>query len=108
MPFYTCALRTYPFTVIVVNPYYLTPTHLHFLTPSLPHTLTPHRGSENPFGWTIANIIFFKKVRQALGLERCHFPMAGSAPMSQETLTYFMSVNIPIHEIYGMSETTGE
>lgn len=27
--------------------------------------------------------------------------------MSQETLTYFMSVNIPVHEIYGMSETSG-
>lgn len=33
--------------------------------------------------------------------------MTGSAPISQDTLTYFMSVNIPIHEIYGMSETTG-
>ena len=27
--------------------------------------------------------------------------------MSQEILTYFMSINIPIQEIYGMSETAG-
>ena len=27
--------------------------------------------------------------------------------MAQETLTYFMSVNIPVQEIYGMSETAG-
>jgi long-chain-fatty-acid--CoA ligase ACSBG len=61
-------------------------------------------GSGTPFGWTIANVVFFKKVRQALGLDRCHFPMAGGAPMAQETLTYFMSINIPVHEIYGMNE----
>jgi long-chain-fatty-acid--CoA ligase ACSBG len=64
-------------------------------------------GSGTPFGWTLAKVIFFKKVRQALGLDRCHFPMAGGAPMAQETLTYFMSVNIPVQEIYGMSETSG-
>lgn len=64
-------------------------------------------GSGTPFGWSIANVLFFKKVRHSLGLDRCHFPMAGSAPMSQETLTYFMSIDIPIQELYGMSETSG-
>ena len=53
-------------------------------------------------------MVFFKKVRKALGLDRCHFPMTGAAPTNEETLTYFMSVNIPLHEIYGMSETTGQ
>ena len=52
--------------------------------------------------------MFFKKVRQALGLDRCHFPMCSAAPISQDTLQYFMSVNIPLHEIYGMSECSGE
>lgn len=52
-------------------------------------------------------MIFFKKVRKGLGLDQCHFPMTGSAPISQDTLAYFMSVNIPLHELYGMSETTG-
>ena len=33
--------------------------------------------------------------------------MGGSAPVSEDTLSYFMSVNIPIHELYGMSESTG-
>ena len=64
-------------------------------------------GSGTPFGWSFANLIFFKKVRRGLGLDKCHFPMTGSAPISQDTLAYFMSVNIPIHELYGMSETTG-
>ncbi len=33
--------------------------------------------------------------------------MTGSAPISQDTLAYFMSVNIPIYELYGMSECCG-
>ncbi len=33
--------------------------------------------------------------------------MTGSAPISQDTLAYFMSVNIPVNEMYGMSECCG-
>lgn len=47
------------------------------------------------------------QIKTALGLDRCHFPMTGSAPISEETLSYFLSVNIVLHEIYGMTETTG-
>ena len=71
-------------------------------------TLSHREGSSKPFGWALANVLFFKKVRAGLGLDRCHFPITGAAPTNEETLTYFMSVNIPLHEIYGMSETTGE
>ena len=60
-----------------------------------------------PIGFSLANYVYFKKVRKALGLDNCHFPATGSAPISQDTLTFFMSINIPIHELYGMSETTG-
>ena len=66
-----------------------------------------HSGSGTPFGWTLANLVFFKKVRQALGLDRCHFPLSGAAPLAEDTLTYFMSVNIPLHELYGLSESSG-
>ena len=66
------------------------------------------RRSGTPFGWSLANAFFFKKVKNALGLDRCHFQMTGAAPTNEDTLTYFMSVNIPLYEIYGMSETTGE
>ena len=58
-------------------------------------------------GWSIANWMFFKRVRKAMGLDRCHFPITGAAPIRSDVLDYFMSVNIPIHELYGMSETSG-
>ena len=46
-------------------------------------------------------------VRGALGLDRCKFQLTSAAPISAETLRYFGSLNIPIYELYGMSESTG-
>ncbi|XP_065912809.1 long-chain-fatty-acid--CoA ligase ACSBG2-like isoform X2 [Dysidea avara] len=64
-------------------------------------------GKGTPFGWGVANYLYFKRIKTALGLDRCHFPMTGAAPISEETLSYFLSVNIVLHEMYGMTETTG-
>lgn len=65
------------------------------------------RGSGTPLGWSIANMAVFNKIRKLLGLDKCHCRLTGSAPISQETLTYFMSVNLPIYELYGMTESCG-
>ena len=42
-----------------------------------------------------------------LGLDRCRLIYTGAAPVSLETLRYFQSINIPLLELYGMSECTG-
>jgi len=42
-----------------------------------------------------------------LGLDRTRFCATSAAPISKETLVYFLSLNIPLFEIYGMSESTG-
>uniref|UniRef100_A0A8C4I8K7 long-chain-fatty-acid--CoA ligase n=1 Tax=Dicentrarchus labrax TaxID=13489 RepID=A0A8C4I8K7_DICLA len=47
------------------------------------------------------------KVRAALGLDRCKVCFTGAAPITKETLEYFMSLNIPVLELYGMSESSG-
>ncbi|XP_038079332.1 long-chain-fatty-acid--CoA ligase ACSBG2-like [Patiria miniata] len=60
-----------------------------------------------PWGWTLANMIVFKKVRQALGLDRCFLTFSAGAPIATDTLNYFLSLNIPIYDIYGMSESSG-
>lgn len=33
---------------------------------------------------------------------------SGAAPISKQTLEFFMSLNLPIMEVYGMTETTGK
>ncbi|XP_028270315.1 long-chain-fatty-acid--CoA ligase ACSBG2-like isoform X2 [Parambassis ranga] len=60
-----------------------------------------------PWGFTLANTMVFKKVRAALGLDRCKLCFTGAAPITKETLEYFMSLNIPLMELYGMSESSG-
>ncbi|XP_068616922.1 long-chain-fatty-acid--CoA ligase ACSBG2-like [Brachionichthys hirsutus] len=60
-----------------------------------------------PWGFTLANNMVFKKVRAALGLDRCKICVTGAAPITKETLEYFMSLNVPVMEIYGMSESSG-
>ncbi|XP_069562624.1 long-chain-fatty-acid--CoA ligase ACSBG2-like isoform X1 [Brachyistius frenatus] len=60
-----------------------------------------------PWGFMLANNLVFKKVRAALGLDRCKYCFTGAAPITKETLEYFMSLNIPLRELYGMSESSG-
>lgn len=55
-----------------------------------------------PWGWTLANILVLKKVREALGFQRCKQFSVGAAPIKLETMEYFMSLNIPIMPMYGM------
>ena len=40
-------------------------------------------------------------------LGKCKAMYTGAAPVTQETLDYFCSLDIPILELYGMSECTG-
>lgn len=65
------------------------------------------QGKTVPFGWTIANGVILKKVHKALGLDRAKLLFTAAAPISKQTLEYFQSLNLPLMEIYGMSESSG-
>ena len=54
-----------------------------------------------PWGWTLANMLVLKKVREALGFQQCKVFAVGAAPIKMETMEFFMSVNIPIMNVYG-------
>ena len=56
----------------------------------------------------ISHFFFFvNQIRLALGLDRCRLCVVGAAPVTLETIRYFQSINIPLFELYGMSESTG-
>ena len=57
--------------------------------------------------YKIADKVVFQKVKTALGLQKCRSFFVAAAPISIETLEYFMSLDIRIFEIYGMSECSG-
>jgi len=64
-------------------------------------------GKPYPFMYGLANKLIFSKVRDKLGLDRCRIFISTAAPISMDTLEYFLSLGIPITEVYGMSECTG-
>jgi long-chain-fatty-acid--CoA ligase ACSBG len=70
-------------------------------------TSAEEAGEAPPWGYSLAKFLVYDRVRDALGLDACRFLVSAAAPMAPETLAYFASLNMPVHEVYGMSETTG-
>lgn len=46
-------------------------------------------------------------MRKYLGLHKCKFLMYAAAPLKQQTIDYMATFDMPIFELYGLSETTG-
>ena len=69
----------------------------------------PHhqRGHSGNLAYKVAEKVVFSKIKTALGLNKCKRFYSAAAPLSKEVLEYFMSLDIRIWEIYGMSECTG-
>lgn len=59
------------------------------------------RGSQPTIAYRLASKLAFSKIKEALGLNKCHGFYAAAAPMALETLNYFLSIDIRILEIYG-------
>lgn len=55
----------------------------------------------------LADKLVYSKVRERLGFDRCRFQITAAAPIGRDTLEFFLSLGIPIYEVYGMSECTG-
>lgn len=63
--------------------------------------------STKPLNYRLAKRLVFRKVRKALGLDRCTRCYTGAAPITKDTLEFFLSLDIPLFELYGMSESSG-
>ncbi|XP_068021077.1 long-chain-fatty-acid--CoA ligase ACSBG2 [Melanerpes formicivorus] len=62
---------------------------------------------EVPLNFRLAKHLVYRRVRRALGLDRCTKCYTGAAPITRETLEFFLSLDIPVLELYGMSESSG-
>ncbi len=58
------------------------------------------------FSRTLANKLVISKIKEALGLDALQVALSGAAPISVSTLEFFASIGLPIHEGYGMTETS--
>lgn len=48
-----------------------------------------------------------KRIKQALGLDETLIYIYGAAPLKQTSVDYFASLDIPLFNMYGLSETSG-
>lgn len=75
---------------------------------TLQHHLDKMAGKpSNSLQYQLAQKFIISKVKQAMGFDRCLTFSSGAAPMSVDTKKYFMSLDMPITEIFGMSESSG-
>jgi long-chain-fatty-acid--CoA ligase ACSBG len=57
--------------------------------------------------YSVAKSLILNKIKSALGLDQTVAFYFGAAPLKQSSVTYFASLDIPIFNVYGMSETSG-
>jgi long-chain-fatty-acid--CoA ligase ACSBG len=62
---------------------------------------------KNIRGHWLANQLVFKNLRKKLGLGDCTVAATGAAPLSAEVIDFFSGFDMPIYQLYGMSETSG-
>jgi long-chain acyl-CoA synthetase len=57
--------------------------------------------------WALGDVLVFRPLQERLGLRRCRLPVSGAAPVSADLLAWFDGIGVPIHEGYGMTESSG-
>ncbi len=68
-------------------------------------------GRSVPMGLRILNAIGYalvlKNVRRMMGLGRCRWAFTGAAPISPELVRWYLSLGLPMLEVYGQTENAG-
>jgi long-chain acyl-CoA synthetase len=64
-------------------------------------------GVKTALAKAVASALVHKKAKAAMGLDRARYVACGAAPISEETLRFMMGLDIPVRELWGMSETCG-
>jgi long-chain-fatty-acid--CoA ligase ACSBG len=71
------------------------------------NSLNKVRQEPSPFGYSMAKMLVLGKVKKALGLEKAKAYFFGAAPLKKSTRDFFLSLDMPLGNCYGMSEVSG-
>jgi long-chain-fatty-acid--CoA ligase ACSBG len=63
--------------------------------------------TSKPWLYPVFNFLVYQKLRKLMGLEKTSLLAFGAAPLKKQTLEFFKSLGIILHNNYGMSESTG-
>ncbi|PSN55892.1 Long-chain-fatty-acid--CoA ligase ACSBG2 [Blattella germanica] len=75
---------------------------------SLQHYIDKMNGKHNrSASYFLSKILILPKVKKELGFDRCRKFMTGGAPTSVDIKKFFMSFDIPVLEVFGMTESSG-
>jgi long-chain acyl-CoA synthetase len=55
----------------------------------------------------LARTLIFDKLKPLLGMGRARLCVSGAAPLGDDVIRFFRSLDLPIREVYGQSEDTG-
>lgn len=64
-------------------------------------------GRSGPMLAGLLDKIVLSKVRDGLGMNQVDLAITAAAPISPDLVKFFMSIGVPLYELYGMSENTG-
>ena len=64
-------------------------------------------GVRTGFAKALASRLVHQKAKQTIGFDRVRYFACGAAPIPEETLRFLNGLDIPVREIWGMSETCG-
>jgi long-chain acyl-CoA synthetase len=65
------------------------------------------RGARSRIAKAMATALVHRKAKRAIGLDRARMVVCGAAPVPRETLSFLSGLDIPVREVWGMSETCG-
>jgi long-chain acyl-CoA synthetase len=54
----------------------------------------------------IFNVLYFRSLKERIGLRRCRYAASGAAPIAPEVLEFFMGLGLDVYELYGMTENS--
>lgn len=62
--------------------------------------------SGKSFKYQLAKSLILGRVKEAIGFDRIKLLVVGAAPVDVETKKYFYSLDMPLVDLYGMTECT--
>jgi long-chain acyl-CoA synthetase len=64
-------------------------------------------GERGPMLAGLLDKIVLSKVREGLGMDQVDLAITAAAPINPDLIKFFLSIGIPLYEVYGLSENTG-